>query len=99
MAVRSFWELVTVGAGIQTSLKTIFSAITVGGIDRENPDYRDLLEKKVAVARECRSRFIADFQFNIFEGEYAILYEIISTLQVNTFNEDQLKSIIDNNRD
>jgi len=95
----NMWESVTMSLGIQQSLRTLFSAILVGGIDRSNPAYADLLNKKVMVARECRSRFVADFPFNVFNDSYAIFYEIIVTLQVNTFTVDQLEAIIDNNRD
>jgi len=93
------WDRVAITLGIEQSLKTIFSAILVGGIDRSNPAYADLLNKKVAVAKICRARFMANFPFNIFCDAYAIFYEIIVTLQVNTFTAEQLKSIIENNRE
>lgn len=91
------WGSSPMSIGIQQSLRTLFSAILIGGIDRDKDT--ELLNKKVVVAQECRSRFVADFPFNVFNDNYAIFYEIIVTLQVNTFTKDQLISIIENNRD
>jgi KaiC/GvpD/RAD55 family RecA-like ATPase len=89
----------TIPLGIMQSLDTIFSAVLVGGIDRKNPVNADLVAKKVQVAKECRARFVIDFPFNIFKDTFAVFYEIIATLKVKTFTVEQLKDIIDNNRD
>lgn len=85
--------------GIMTSLDNIFSAVIVGGIDRKNLNNAQLIKDKVAVARDCRARFSVDFPFNIFKDTYAVFYEILVTLKVKTFTEDQLQSIIETNRD
>ena len=93
------WDRVNIPLGINFSLKNIFGAILLGGIDRKNPDNAQLITNKVTIAKSCRPRFIADFQFNIFNNNYAIFYEVIVNLSVNTFTADQLESIIDTNRD
>lgn len=93
------WDRVTITLGVQQALDTIFSAILLGGIDRTKQENAELIKTKVLTAKICRPRFIADFPFNIFCNGYAIFYEILITLQVNTFTEEQLQSIIENNRD
>lgn len=93
------WERANIPLGILQALRTIYSAVLVGGIDRTKPENVTLLTDKATVAKICRSRFVGDFPFNIFNNNYAIFYEILVTLQVNTFTKDQLMAIIDNNRD
>lgn len=84
-----------VNEGIQESLRKIFGAIIVGGIKRDHP----LLMKKQQVYQVCMPRFLARFPSNIFENEYAFLYEVINTLKVKVFNHSQLRTIIENNAD
>lgn len=93
------WDRINIPLGISLSLKNIFGALLIGGIDRENPANAQLLADKITLTKSCRPRFIADFPFNIFNNNYAIFYEIIVTLSVNTFNADQLEAIIETNRD
>ena len=93
------WESVNLSLGIRQCLDQIFSGIIVGGIDRSNADNLDLLQKKVTTARACLSRFISEFPFNIFCNNYAIFYEIFVTLNTRSFTAEQLRSIIDTNRD
>lgn len=93
------WDRVIIPMGINLSLKNIFGAILYGGIDRQNVANSNLINNKVTIAKACRPRFTADFPFNIFNNNYAIFYEIIVTLAVNTFTADQLEAIIDTNRD
>lgn len=93
------WSRVTIPLGIQQALDTVFAAILVGGIDRNKVENVELLKNKVNIAKVCRTRFISSFPFNIFYNNYAIFYEILITLQVNTFSVDQLQAIIENNRD
>lgn len=92
------WDRVAVPLGIQQALDTIFSAVLVGGIDRNNAANKQLLIDKVQVAKVCRARLISTFQFNIFCDAYAIFYAILVDLKVNTFSVEQLESIIENNR-
>lgn len=93
------WDRVNITLGIEQSLDTIFSAVLLGGIDTSIEENKELYNKKANVAKACKSMFIADFPFNIFCNSYAILYEIISTLKVTTFSSEQLRAIIDNNKD
>jgi hypothetical protein len=90
---------IVIPLGIEQSLKAIFSAVMVGSIDKNNPNNSKLLGDKLSIVKVCRARFAANFPFNIFPNNYAVFYEIMMTAQVNTFTSEQLKSIIDNNRD
>lgn len=93
------WDRINIPLGIENSLRNIFGAILVGGIDRKDPANAELITQKVTIAKACRPRFSADFPFNIFYNNYAIFYEILVTLQVNSFTVDQLESIVETNRD
>lgn len=93
------WNSVNIPIGIMKSLDGIFSAVLVGGIDRDNPANVELLKNKVGIAKICIPRFIAEFPFNIFNNSYAIFYEILVTLNTKHFSASQLRSIVDNNRD
>lgn len=93
------WDRINIPLGIENSLRNIFGAILVGGIDRKDPANAELITQKVTIAKACRPRFSADFPFNIFYNNYAIFYEILITLQVNSFTIDQLESIVETNRD
>lgn len=93
------WDRIQIPLGIQQSLKTIFSAVLVGGIDKGNINNLELISKKEGVARICYSRLLAEFPFNVFYDSYAIFYEILVTLQVKTFTKEQLIAIIDTNKD
>lgn len=93
------WNNLSIPIGIDSSLTKIFSALMVGGIDRTDPNNAELVERKVSIAKTCLPRFTADFTFNIFFNNYALFYEIFNTLQVKSFDEEQLKSIIETNRD
>jgi hypothetical protein len=93
------WDRITVPLGIENSLRNIFGAMMLGGIDRTNPANVQLITEKVTVANACRPRFSSDFVFNIFYNNYAIFYEIFETLQVRTFTVEQLQSIVETNRD
>lgn len=93
------WESVSITLGIQQCLNNIFSAVLLGGIDRTNPNNSDLITKKVLMAKVCLPIFISDFPFNIFYNSYAIFYEILVTLNTKSFTPEQLRSIVENNRD
>ena len=93
------WESVNITLGIQQCLNNIFSGILVGGLDRTKQENAELITKKVMVARDCVSRFISEFPYNIFYNNYAIFYEIIVTLNTKTFTAEQLRSIVETNRD
>lgn len=93
------WDRITIPLGIENSLRDIFGALLLGGIDRTNPDNAALITEKVNIAKLCRPRFSSEFTFNIFYNNYAIFYEIFESLQVKTFTIDQLKAILETNRD
>lgn len=94
------WDRIgVIPLGIENSLRNIFGAMLVGGIDRTNPANAQLITDKVMIAKACRPRFSADFTFNIFYNNYAIFYEILVTLQVKSFTVEQLESIVETNRD
>lgn len=81
--------------GVQESLRTIFSAITVGGIKRDNEG----IQQKKEVLRTSLPRFLSKFTDNVFQDEYAFLYEVFKSLKVNVFSLNQLDEIIERNRD
>ena len=85
-------------AGIEESLNKIFSGILIGQIKREGKS-KDEYDQKVRTTVTCLNRFIANFPSNIFQDEYAIFYEIIVTFNAKSFTNNQLESIIENNRD
>jgi hypothetical protein len=93
------WDRVVIPIGIESSVRTIFAALLVGGIDKSNPANTQLLQDKVMVAKIARSRFNSEFVFNIFYNNYAIFYEIINTLQVKAFDANQLRALVETNRD
>lgn len=93
------WDEVNIPLGIESSVRDIFSALLLGGIDRTKPENSNLVLEKVSAAKLCRPRLTAEFPFNVFYNNYAIFYEILVNLQVNSFTTEQLKSIIDTNRD
>ena len=81
--------------GISECIRTIFSGILVGGLKQDNP----LAKEKISSARICMARFIANFPSNIFQNEYAVMYDIIVNLNAKAFTMNQLNDLIDNNRD
>lgn len=81
--------------GIQESLRKIFTPIIVGDIERNNP----ILPEKSKIYRVCMAKFLATFPSNIFEDEYAFIYEVITTLKIKHFTRNQLRTIIENNAD
>jgi hypothetical protein len=93
------WDRVNIPLGVESSIRNIFSALLVGGIDTNDPNNVQLLQDKVTIAKIARARFTAEFAFNIFYNNYAIFYEILNTLQVKVFSVEQLKSILETNRD
>lgn len=93
------WDRINITYGIEKSLRDIFGALMIGGIDRNNATNDTLLKNKQSIANNCRPRFIAEFPYNIFNNNYAIFYEIIVNLQVKEFTAEQLEALIENNRD
>lgn len=92
-------KLLNAPINIISSLDTIFAGILVGGIDRDDPSKQKLLTKKIEVTKIARSKFVSTFQFNVFNNNYAVFYEIMATLNIKAFNKDQLESILENNKD
>jgi hypothetical protein len=93
------WDRVVIPIGIESSVRNIFAALLVGGIDKNDPANAQLLQDKVMIAKNARAKFNSEFQFNIFYNNYAIFYEIINTLQVKAFSADQLRALAETNRD
>lgn len=81
--------------GMEETLKKIFGAVIAGGIRRDNP----YLEQKQEVFRTCVPKFLATFPSNIFQNEYAFFYEVLTTLKVKVFSEQQLRILIEQNSD
>ena len=81
--------------GIEESLKKIFAGVLVGGISDDNPKFNEI----ALATRTNYSRFISNFPSNIFQDEYAIFYSILAGKHIKLFSVEELKSIIDNNRD
>lgn len=80
--------------GIAESVRTIFSAVVVGGLSRSNVQIAGL---KKMVYSECLPRFMERFSYNIFENEYALFYSILKKLRVKIFSLNQLSSLIEQN--
>lgn len=81
------------GDGIQESLDKIFAAVIVGGINVDNPHISEMGE----TFRDCIKKFRINFPDNIFENEYAFLYEALKTLNVKVFSINQLNSLVYSN--
>lgn len=81
--------------GIEESVKRIFAGVIVGAIDKSLPNYKEI----VKTCGINYSRMKGYFPTNIFQDEYAIFYNILFKENIKIFSIDQLKSIIDNNRD
>ena len=81
--------------GIQESLDKIFAAVIVGGLSSRNPQEAELMVRKADVFKQSLNRFLSEFNQNIFENEYAVLYSALSTLNVKVFTVSQLNSIMD----
>ena len=81
--------------GMVETLNKIFSAVTIGNINKDNPK----LEEKAKVFKVCMSKFIGYFPDNIFKDEYAFFYEMMVHAKIKIYSQSQLDDIIDNNRD
>lgn len=81
--------------GIQESIKNIFTAVIVGAIHRDNPNIAD----KQRVFRTCLPRFLAQFNDNVFQDEYAFIYEMLKTMKIKVFTLTQLREVLERNRD
>lgn len=77
---------------MDNTLDIIFSAVLLS----KEPSIRKQKEK---VYLECMNKFINQFQYNIFSGEYALFYSIMERLNIKVFTDEQLSIIIDNNTD
>lgn len=81
--------------GITESIKKIFAGALIGELREDNNLYLDIIKS----GKENLARFKAMFPSNIFQDEYAIFYDILVTQNVKVFNNEQLRAIVDNNRD
>lgn len=86
---------ITLSVGMVETLNKIFAAILIGGLDKDN----EKLEAKVNNFKVCSSRFAAYFPFNIFQNEYAFLYEILMTAKIKVYTENQLSDLVETHRD
>lgn len=76
------------------TLDTMFSAILYGGASDKS-----IKDKKEPVYYECINKFVNTFSYNIFNDEYALMYDVIRKLSVKVFTVNQLELIMDNNTD
>ena len=77
-------------------LDNIFGAILIGGIDKHS----EHLVTKRDILKKCLPLFKGRFVHNIFEDEYAVLYEVvISMKQFGVCTEDMLDTILEHNQD
>lgn len=82
--------------GIEESLNNMFAAVIVGGIAKNNIE---LAQRKAEVYKQSMNLMLSKFLNNIFENEYAFLFDVLNTLKVKVFTWKQLNVIIDNNVD
>ena len=83
-----------INPGIQESLDNIFGAVLVGGIDRSDTSK---IQLKKSVLQYSMNKFLSTYGDNIFEGEYAFFYSVLSVLKVKIFTKNQLESLVDQN--
>lgn len=81
--------------GITESIKKIFSGVIIGALNEDNPAFMDIIK----AAQINYARFTANFPSNVFQDEYAVFYEILATQKIKVFSIEQLRAVIDNNRD
>ena len=93
------WDKVTIPLGIEQSLDTIFSAVLVGGLDKNSPTYQSDMTQKIGIARATVPWFRNKFPVNVFNNTYAVFYEMLVTLGLRAFTIDQLESVVDSNRE
>lgn len=79
----------------EDTLDSIFSAVMIGGMDVNSPD----LGSKRESFKMCLPLFRGKYVYNIFNDEYAVLYEIITKMKIGVFTEKQLGVILDQNKD
>ena len=82
--------------GIKETLDKLFAGVLVGGIT--NQEEKFILHKKETFKQNL-PRFLDRFVYNIFEQEYAVLYEVINSVHGGVFSLKQLDAILDNNTD
>lgn len=83
--------------GVIQALESIFGTILIGGILRETE--KNVLKNNIDMYKQCLGKFKNLFRHNIFRDEYSIFYSIIVDNGIDFFTLDQLKSILDDNRD
>lgn len=81
--------------GIIESLNKMFSGITYGCVDKNNP----MLKKIVSESRINLARFRSTFLNNIFQDEYAIIYSIVVDKNIDILTESMVEVILRNNMD
>lgn len=82
--------------GIQDTLDYIFAGVLVGGID---PHDKELKEKKRDAFRQNLPRFLSRFQYNVFEQEYSVFWELLTRIKGGLFTSTQIETILENNTD
>ena len=78
---------------LRETLEIIFAGILIGS---EDESIRMVKEKNYP---ECISKFTDKIRFNIFSGEFALLYSIMEKLNIKVFNAKQLEIIMNSNED
>ena len=81
--------------GISETLKKIFAGIMIGEVKEDNP----MFDAIISAGKVNFSRFVSNFPSNIFQDEYAVFYSIMHEKNTPIFDRDQLRDVIDNNRD
>lgn len=79
-------------------LKENLEQIPDGVSPEEESRIRRTNDEFYGMARLNHNRFKSTFNTNVFKDEYAILYEILYTFNINSFSEEQVRTLIDNNR-
>lgn len=96
-------KILKIPMAMRTDLDKIFGSVLINESDRliaaQSETGKNDVRDKINLVKFARPRFFATFQYNIFNDTHAILYEIMSTLNIKAFNKNQLSSILDNNRD
>lgn len=93
--------------GTQQSLEVIFSGVLIGGITRpgegateaEKAASQQVISAKSTTYFKHMSMFLREFQYNVFQDEYAFIYEILKTVGVRNFTSAQLDSLVETHRD
>lgn len=85
--------------GVEDLLHTIFGGLIVSGLSSSSEEDRKTMKEKFEHITYFVSQFKAIFPMQVFEGYYAILYELVVKQNNFTFSEGTLKTAIEQNFD